>query len=354
MLLSKELLIQLLQIPSPTYQEKEKCDFIESWVNKQLPSFNQKRIGNNLIASAGDLDNTHLAFVGHMDTVPKFFKPYEKDSNIHGSGASDMQAGLASMLCFIKNNESLLLEKYRVSVIIYDKEEGTPIHENGLNEVIQNDAAFIKSIECAIVGEPTDNNIQLGCVGSIHFKLNVFGEAAHSARPWHGKNALYEALPIINKIAAIEPKKQSIFGVDFFDVISITESQSSPGRTTIPDHWVANINYRFSPTHSMDAAMDYVKNILDECQVPHELTCLNAVNAGAVIMTPILEKLKQSFEFQAKQAWTDVAQLTELGVSAFNFGPGRQDQAHQVNEYVNENDMLKYEALLYESLLEEK
>ena len=49
---------------------------------------------------------------------------------------------------------------------------------------------------------------------------------------------------------------------------------------------------------------------------------------------------------KAKQAWTDVAQLSALGICAFNFGPGRQDQAHQPNEYVQLSDMVQYEELL--------
>ena len=142
--------------------------------------------------------------------------------------------------------------------------------------------------------------------------------------------------------------------MSFFDVISITESQSTPGRTTVPEMWTANINYRFSPVHTMDDATTYVETVIKNMGVEHELTCLNAVDAGAVIEHPLLDKLRASFQFEAKQAWTDVAQLTGRGICAFNFGPGRQDQAHQKNEYVGLEDMVKYEELLKQMLLEEK
>jgi succinyl-diaminopimelate desuccinylase len=192
----------------------------------------------------------------------------------------------------------------------------------------------------------------LGCVGSIHYALSVHGKAAHSARPWQGENALYKAWPIVDAFSKLEPKKQHVFGVDFFDVMTITESQSSPGRTTVPDTWQANINYRFSPVHSLAQAKTHVPQRLDVIGVDYKLSCLHAVDAGAVIPHPLLESLKASFQFEAKQAWTDVAQLTARGICAFNFGPGRQDQAHHPNEYVVIADMLQYEQLLKIMLLE--
>ena len=351
---SKALLVDLLTIPSPTYKEKDKCDFLESWLTRELPSFTVSRFGNNIIAKKVRNSGPHIGFVGHIDTVPEFFEPYEEDGKLFGSGASDMQAGLAAMLTFITSNERALCQKYSVSIIIYDKEEGTPLNENGLNELIVADPKSIDAIDVAIVGEPTNNAIQLGCVGSIHYTLSIHGKAAHSARPWQGENALYKAQPIIDAFSKMEKRQQSIFGVDFFDVMTITESHSTPGRTTVPDAWQANINYRFSPVHSLADAKTHVPQVLDAIGVDYELSCLNAVDAGAVIAHPLLESLKASFQFEAKQAWTDVAQLTDRGICAFNFGPGRQDQAHQPNEYVVLADMVQYEQLLKNMLLEEK
>ena len=348
---SVELLKTLLGIPSPTFKEKEKTDFLENWIKTNLPSFSVKRIGNNIIASHLN-NNTNLAFVGHTDTVPEFFEPYESNGLLFGSGASDMQSGLAAYLVFIKENLTSLLNNYSLTIIIYDKEEGTALHENGLNELIVKIPESIRSIDVAIVAEPTNNTIQLGCVGSLHYTVTIAGKAAHSARPWNGENALYKALPLIKKISEIEPLKQPIYGVDFYDVIDITESHSAPGRTTVPDEWVCNINYRFSPNHTLDEARQYVLNAVESLNIDGLLINeLNAVNAGRVIEHPLLDKAKSILTVEAKQAWTDVAQLSELGICAFNFGPGLQAQAHLPNEHVCISHIAEYENLLAKLLL---
>ena len=337
--MSIKLLTDILNVASPTYKEKDLSEYLLQLLKTETPVTNILTKDNSAIVEYGnDPSKKTVAFVGHLDVVPEFFSAYEKDGKLHGAGASDMKAGVAAFIDFILNHHLELTQKVNIKLILYAKEERTAITENGLYELIKAFPETIKQIDCAIVGEPTDNAIQLGCVGSLHVTASIKGKSAHSARPWHGENALYKALPLINKISSIKPEKVSIFEVDFFNVIEITESESEKGRTSIPGYWSCNINYRFSPEKSEKMALKQLETILNTLKINGlSYAVKDSVYAGKVIesdfATQIIKQLNAPIE--AKQAWTDVAQLTQLGIPAFNFGPGNQSQAHQDNEYVD-------------------
>ena len=70
-----------------------------------------------------------------------------------------------------------ILKKYNISLLIYAREEGTPLPDNGLYDLIEFIPEYFDSVDMAIVGEPTDNTIQVGCVGSLHAAVTVKGLA---------------------------------------------------------------------------------------------------------------------------------------------------------------------------------
>lgn len=58
---------------------------------------------------------------------------------------------------------------------------------------------------------------------------------------------------------------------------------------------------------------------------------------------PILKDFisRYNLKVEAKQAWTDVGRLSQYGIDAVNFGPGDPAQAHQRNEYIPVDNLVK-------------
>jgi succinyl-diaminopimelate desuccinylase len=338
------LVTRLLNIKSPTFEEQEAQAFIKEYLS-DVPFDKVLEEKDSLIFVCPFRENKkHICFVGHTDVVPSHFKAYIEDGQLHGSGSSDMKSAVAVFMYLLKHHPEIQ-EKYNISFIAYTREEGTSLQDNGLYSLIETFPEYFESLDLAIVGEPTNNTIQIGCVGSIHCHVKISGKAAHSARPWNGENALYKAIPFIQGIENIKAKKKSLFGVDFFDVIEITESQSDTGRTTIPENWTCNINYRFAPTQSLEEAEDTLKQTLLELGLEEgQFHIYDAVFPGAVIESELFKEVTKNLDapIEAKQAWTDVAQLTKYGIPSFNFGPGLTDQAHKPNEYILISDIENY------------
>ena len=342
----QDLLLEILSIPSPTFNETK----LRDWFLKRL------EFTDNCISTFSSHDGLikkwstdptlpHLALVGHLDVVPDFFRPRIKSGLIHGSGASDMQSALACFLFIIDNNLSKILEHYQLSLVLYSREEGTAVEDNGLFDLINEHSGFFNTIDLAIVGEPTNLTLQIGCVGSIHINIEISGKSAHSARPWDGENALYKSLPLINYFANFEPVSHNIFGVEFKDIASITESASKLGRTTVPDKWIANINYRFSPVHSLEDAEKFILKEIDNLNIDGiTYTIIDRSPSGRVIDSDFFKKACLSLDVpvEAKQAWTDIAQLSALNVPCFNYGPGLTAQCHTPDEYVPINNLTNY------------
>ena len=337
-----ELANYLLSIPSPTFDEDLIASEITKWVQKHLKSYDVVSQNNSLIIKPKSpaTDKPHYCLVGHSDVVPKWFDPYIDGDLLHGSGASDMKVSVACYMALLRDFES----SAQLSLIVYAREEGTAVEDNGLYELIQNYPDYFKSIDLAIVGEPTDMTIQLGCVGSIHSKVTIMGERAHSARPWNGRNALYEAAPFISYMRDIQRNAHKLFGVTFYDVVQITESQSEPGTTTLPGFWECNVNFRYAPIYTPEEAGKHLEELLLRSGVPISTKLVSNAYAGRVIESDLFTSFIEAIDtpIEAKQAWTDVAQLTQLGIPAFNYGPGLTQQAHKENEYIKVSDTEAY------------
>ena len=82
--------------------------------------------------------------------------------------------------------------------------------------------------------EPTDNSLQLGCLGNLNARLVFEGKAAHSARPWQGENAIAKACAGLADILALEPRDVVIDGLLFREVLSVTQIHGGSASNVIP------------------------------------------------------------------------------------------------------------------------
>jgi len=325
-----ETLLWLCSIASPIGEEAAICDAVEARLANHGPV---RRYGNSLVFPWVRVDrsepNVHLVLAGHLDTVRTENGPARIEGDrIFGSGASDMKSGLAVMLELVEKN---VKPAFDVTLVFYAREEG-PFLENELGVVMERDPD-VKNATFAVCLEPSDNRLQLGCMGSIHATLTVEGKTAHSARPWEGQSAITKAAPLIAEIGALSPEEHVIDGLSFRGVFTITQAHDGGrGRNVVPDRFVMNVNHRFTPDVSLEDAQKRIESIVaGRAQI--EFTDLSPA-AMPHKNHPMTQKLASCgvAAIERKQAWTDVARFAQLGIPAVNLGPGENAQAHQKNE----------------------
>jgi len=335
----------LVDIPSVTGSE----DRIATGVAERLlPVWDVKgvqRIGNSLVV--GERTGRPLiSLYGHLDTVPEQEEnrgSHEEGGRLYGLGTSDMKAGLAVMVHLLED-ASIRNGAYDVIAVFYDSEEG-PFNENGLIDVLEQES-WLKESEFAIVLEPTALRLELGCNGSMNGDVVFRGEAAHSARPWLGDNAITKAGGWLSALHEREPRVEILEDLEFREVVTVTRANGGIANNVVPAEFRLNINYRFPPSLTVDDAKVRLRSIAADAD---DLRIHDAAPAGLIPEANEhlvrLEHLLGGERFP-KQGWTDVARLTELGIPAVNYGPGDPALAHRVGEWVRLADVeVAYEVL---------
>jgi succinyl-diaminopimelate desuccinylase len=316
----------LCKVPSPIGEEQVLCDKVQRWAEGRYGGQAVRRLGNALVISGERTDLPGLA--GHLDTVP--FLPGDgavrvEGDRLYGKGASDMKGGIAVALELCET----LPRGQRPTLLLYDREEG-PYVENGLGRLF--DSGMVPPLPLAICLEPTNEALQLGCLGSLHATLRFDGRSAHSARPWEGKNAIHAAADVLVRIASMEPREVVIDGMSFREVAQVTRAGGGTARNVLPDRFELNLNYRFAPDRSLEAAKEEVRRLGEGAD---DVLFTDLAPSGPPCRTnPHVQRLMSlGAQPSAKQAWTDVARFGAHGIDAINFGPGSTAQAHQVDEW---------------------
>ena len=319
--------LELVDIPSVSGSEAAVTEYVRHAV--RLPVVFDD--GESLVYARRD-GRPLVLLAGHTDTVPEQnnLPGSIGDGAVIGLGASDMKGGLAVMI-ELANWAAAAELAYDVAVLFFPREELGPA-VNPLPGVFDS-VPLVDDAALVVVLEPTDNTLQLGCLGNLVARVVFEGRAAHSARPWFGVNAVGLAFDGLRGVLALEPRDVVLEGLLFREVLSVTEIHGGIASNVIPATVEATLNFRYAPDRTPESAVDRVTEL-----VGREVEILSNSPPARVpsLDGPVLAALRAAGEFavEPKQAWTNVADFAARGLDAVNLGPGATRYAHTADERV--------------------
>ncbi len=168
------LLRGMLEIPSPSYQERAVADFVvESMRDLGFQAYIDS-VGNAIgVLERGKGPTVML--LGHMDTVPGHIPVRSEDGKVYGRGAVDAKGPLAAMICAAASAADFPGRIVVIGVV----EEETPGSRGAM--AIR---ATHEQPDAVIIGEPSGwSSIVLGYKGKLDLRYTVKCPATHPSNP---------------------------------------------------------------------------------------------------------------------------------------------------------------------------
>ena len=259
---------------------------------------------------------------------------------LHGRGAYDMKAGLASALLACREAAGAGLSGDVVVAAVADEEHASL----GVQEVL----AAVKA-DAAIVTEPTELELIVAHKGFVWAEIEVTGRAAHGSRPLLGVDAIVKTGPILTALgeldAALGERTHPLLGRGSVHASLIeggAEMSSYPGRCvlglerrTLPGETVADIEAEVAALiAAADPGVEAAQRTLlvrEPFEVPRDAEIVHTVRQAAA------EVLGSPPALAGAPYWADAAFIAAAGIPTVMFG-ARGEGAHAVEEWVSVDD----------------
>ncbi len=296
-----------------------------------------------------------LLFNSHLDVVPADrpaqFRPEIRNGRLYGRGACDAKGAVAAMLAAcarLVRGERPTSGTLILAAVADEEAEGS-----GSRYLV---AAGGTRANAAVIGEPTDNRVNLGCRGSYRAKVRFAGAAAHSSDPSRGDNAIYHAA----RFALVaEAWHRDLAQRSVPSVVSATVIAGGSKVNIIPEWCDVQIDRRLAPGESVrDGERELEERLrqlaaqdpsarwsIDLVDTPKPSSVLDAAHPFAQLALGVTGQANGDFF----RGGTDMPYLADAGIACVILGPGSLDQAHTADEWVT-LEQLEEAALLYERL----
>ena len=298
--------------------------------------------GRNLWAMRGDGART-LLLNSHTDTVPASPEwtrdPHAaslEDGRIHGLGANDAKGCLAALVrafldAKVPKGGQLLL------AATCDEETG----KEGLGEL----RPELPRIDAAIIGEPTLLEVCSCQRGLLRLRLRAKGRRAHAARPWQGENAIEKAARDVGRLTGLELPVHPLLGPT---TLQVTMIEGGVKTNVIPPECVMEIDARTVPEMDnaalrarVEEAVESEVELVSDRFVPIETPASEAIVRAALAAAGC----------DAPRAFGGVSDFFHVrDVPAVVMGPGRPEQSHAADEWVETSQLERAVAVYRETI----
>jgi acetylornithine deacetylase len=309
-----ELTRTLVDIESITNNEKQVGDFLFAHLSALA-----SRHGGHLerIPAAPDRDNLFASWgepivtlSTHMDTVPPFFGSREDDEFVWGRGSCDAKGIIAAMICAAEQLLDGRIQDFGLLFVV-----GEERNSAGAKAV----AAVPRGSRFLINGEPTENQLALGCKGALRYEITARGKLAHSAYPQLGQSAIHTLLDVLADIRQILLPTEATLGPSTLNVGTISGGRAP---NVVADEARAEVMFRTvgDPAALREGVAAAVSGRAEAREVLHtpaiRLSSFDGLPTTSVAFT------------------TDIPTLGDAWGEPFLIGPGSIHVAHTAEERI--------------------
>jgi succinyl-diaminopimelate desuccinylase len=313
----------------------------------------------SVVARIGSGGRPHLAWNGHLDTVPAgdvstwSSGPFEGavvDNRLVGRGACDMKGPIASALAAVAalRRAGLSLAGTLVMHLVADEElagiHGTRVLRD--QQLLDQDAA--------LVGEPSEMQIALAERGGAWVTAVARGKAAHGSQPNRGINAILTMSRFLLRLSEVLPDRvHPLVGAPTVNV-ALVAGGNAPN--VVPDRCEVEIDRRIlpgedDPEEVLAPFRRLVENLVAERpDTSIEISLKDWTEAAettgdtaiaALVRDAIAAETGSPPPFVGFTGITDARfYINDVGIPTVIAGPGSLSLAHTANESIGVDELV--------------
>ncbi len=351
-------------------------DWVRDWlashgVHSALTFDDERRKANlfaTLPAQDGNVTQGGIVLSGHTDVVPVDGQPWTTNpfeatwlgDRLHGRGVADMKSFCATALAFVPEFLRRGLARPLHIAFSYDEEVGCI----GVRRMIDDIARRGVAPFGCIVGEPTGMRTAVAHKGKRSWRCRIRGFEAHSSLTPHGVNAVEIACEIVAYLANMARafRDQGPFDRAYDVAWTTVHTGVIHGGTAlniVPRDCSFDFEIRHLPHDDPEALFaeirEYALRFLPAMRKVDEgtfiefesLSATPGFDTGGDAAVARLSRLCSGEERDCKVSFGSEASLFhQANIPTIVCGPGHIAQAHQPNEWIAREQLVRCEAFV--------